>query len=482
MVTATSCGGSRPPKATASRPAGPSALAWASCPRSADLKGLQCATLTVPLDYAAPARGTIGIYLDRHVATGTPIGSLLTNPGGPGVSGVDYLPSLLPALGASILARFDVVGFDPRGVGRSDPVTCGTTTQLDATFNVNPAPTTAAGLAALVAADRTFDAGCDARSSRLLPFVGTVDAARDMDRIRAAVGDPRLTYLGFSYGTLLGATYARLFPTHIRAMVLDGALDPALDPVAVEQTQAAALDGELDAFFASCRAGRCGWDPGGDPTAAFDALLRQVGTRAVSVPVAGGDQVVGEAAMLYGTAQALYSTALWPTLGRALTGLEDGNGRIMLALYDYYFGRSPVGYDNEIEAETAIDCMDAPAPTVPQLAADAAATVRAAPVFGLLDLYGGIPCSLWPVAPTGRPAPIRAVGSPPIVVVGSTGDPITPYVWAQALAHQLAHGVLLTRTGLGHTGYTSSSCIQAAVNRYLLTRTPPVAGTTCSSN
>lgn len=457
------------------------ALHWTACPTQGALKALECTTLAVPLDYADPARGTIELYLDRHPAKDKAIGSLVTNPGGPGVSGVDYLPELLPQLASSITDRFNIVGFDPRGVGASAPVTCGTGAQLDAELAVNPAPTTPAGLTALIAADRRFDAGCEARSGRLLPYVSTVDTARDLDRIRIAVGDARLSYLGFSYGTLIGATYARLFPTHIRAMVLDGALDPALDPVPMEETQADAIDGELDAFFASCAKGSCGWRPAGTPAAAFHALLQQVTVH--PVPVGGSGQAVGPAALLYGTASALYDPSYWPILGQALTELTAGRAQLMLALFDSYVGRSANGtYSNEVEAEAAVDCLDAPAPTVAQLEADAPATLRAAPVFGLLVLYSEIDCSLWPVPATGRPGPVTAAGSPPIVVVGSTEDPVTPYAWAEALAHQLAHGVLLTRVGYGHTGYPFSSCVRTDVDQYLLTGTPPPAGTTCESN
>jgi pimeloyl-ACP methyl ester carboxylesterase len=481
-VALAGCGSAR-----GSTPAAPPAAAahpsvdWTSCPAGDDLPGLQCATVRVPLDYADPARGTIGIFLDRHRATGRAIGSLLENPGGPGVSGADFLPGLLGELAPSITSRFDVVGFDPRGVGRSDPVTCGTGPQLDEELAADPSPTTAAGFAALVRADRRFDAGCEARSGRILPYVSTADAARDMDRIRAALGDARLTYLGFSYGTFLGAAYARLFPTHIRAMVLDGAIDPALGLVAIAQPQSAALDRELDAFFASCSAGSCGWRPAGNLHDAFAALVRQV--RAHPVAVAGADQTVGPAAVLYGAADALYSPTTWNQLGQALTALEGGDGGPMLSLFDSYIGRNANGtYTNVVEAESAVNCMDYPAPTLTQLRSDAAATVRLAPVFGLLDLYSEITCSVWPLPATGRPAPVAAAGSPPIVVVGSTGDPVTPYAWAVALAHELDHGVLLTRTGYGHTGYGFSSCVRTDVDSYLLTTKPPVAGTTCPSN
>jgi pimeloyl-ACP methyl ester carboxylesterase len=456
-------------------------LHWTTCSAAAGPHGLQCATLEVPLDYADPAKGDIGISLDRHPASGRAIGSLLTDPGGPGVSGVDYLPSLLTELPSSITDHFNVVGFDPRGVGRSDPVTCGTGRQLDAELSVDPAPPTAAGLAALIAADRAFAHGCESRSGRILPYVSTVDAARDMDRIRAAVGDAKLSYLGFSYGTFLGATYARLFPARVRAMVLDGAIDPALGEIPTVEAQSAALDREIDAFFASCQAGSCGWRPGGDVAAAYDALLARV--RAHPVVVAGSDESVGPAALLYGSAAALYTPQSWPLLGQALTALEAGKGAQILALFQDYLERNPDGtYANTVEAETAVDCLDSPAPTIAQLQAAAPATERGAPVFGLLDLYSEITCAVWPVPATGKPVPIEAKGSPPIVVVGSTGDPVTPYVWAQALANQLDRGVLLTRVGLGHTGYGFSSCVRSAVDRYLLTLQPPAPGTRCASD
>jgi pimeloyl-ACP methyl ester carboxylesterase len=456
-------------------------IRWAACRGGAGPAGYQCATLQVPLDYADPAQGTIGIALDRHPATGHAIGSLVTNPGGPGVSGVDYLPSLVGELPAAMTERFDIVGFDPRGVGRSDPVTCGTGPQLDRELSVDPGPTTAAGFAALVGAARAFAAGCEARSGRILPYVSTADAARDLDRIRAALGDAKLTYLGFSYGTFLGATYASLFPTHVRAMVLDGALDPALGPIAFDDEQSAALEAEFVAFLTSCSAGSCGWRPAGSPAAGYDALLARV--RAHPVAVAGRGQSVGAAALLYGTAAALYTPQTWPLLGRALAELEAGDGAPILDLFDSYVGRQADGtYQNTVEAETAVDCLDSPAPSLARLRADAPAAAQAAPVFGLLDLYSEADCSVWPTPATGKVGPIRAAGSPPIVVVGTTHDPITPYAWAKALAGQLARGVLLTRTGYGHTAYGASACVRTAVDRYLLTLQPPAPGTVCPTD
>lgn len=432
----------------------------------------------MPLDYADPAKGTIPIALDRRVATDGARGSILLDPGGPGVSGVDFLAEAWPYIPPDLTRHWTLVGFDPRGVARSDPVTCGTPSQLEAELTADPAPTTAAGFDSLVAVDRRFAAGCEARSGRLLPYVGTIDAARDMDRIREALGERRLTYLGFSYGTLLGAAYAELYPHEIRAMVLDGAIDPAIGPITSDEQQAAGLQQQLDAFFASCRSSGCGWHPHGSPRAAFEALLAGVRRRAVAV--AGSDQSVGPAALLYGVASALYSQSSWPSLGRALTALGGGDGGPILKMFDTYVGRRSNGtFANTDEAETAIDCATTPAPSLAAIRAAAPGAKAASPAFGLLDLYSEAGCSVWPVKATGPAGPVHAPGSPTILVVGATHDPVTPYAWAKGLAAQLPHGVLLTRDGGGHTSYFQSSCVEAAVDRYLATTVAPRAGTVC---
>jgi pimeloyl-ACP methyl ester carboxylesterase len=466
---------------TAQRPHGADALRWSACRGSEGPAGYQCATLQVPLDYADPSKGIIGIALDRHQATGRSIGDLLVNPGGPGVSGVNYLPTMVSQLSTQMRAHLDVVGFDPRGVDRSDPIICGTGRQLDAELTVNPSPTTVAGFDAIVASDRRFIAGCQARSGALLPYVATVDAARDIDRIRIALGRAKLDYLGFSYGTYLGAVYAKMFPSHIRAMVLDGAIDPDLGTVATVEAQAAALDHELDAFLAACLRHTCDWSPNAKPAAAFAALITQVTKHPMAV--SGSDQQVNTATLLYGAAAALYSPADWTILGAALTDLDHGQGGPILQLFDGYVERASNGsYSNVTEAETAVNCEDVTVPSLAGLRAAGPAVARIAPIFGLLDLYSEATCSIWPVKPTGPPEPIHAAGSPPIIVVGSTEDPITPYAWAQALAKQLDHGILLTRDGYGHTAYGFSSCIRANVDAYFLSLKLPAKGTTCPTD
>ncbi len=467
---------------TAQAPAAGRPLRWAACRGGQGPAGFECATLQVPLDPGDPAKGTIGLALDRHPATGRAVGTLVVNPGGPGVSGVDWLGLAWPALPLPIRQHFAVVSFDPPGVGRSDPVTCGTPRQLDAYLTSDLMPTAPAGWSALASLDRRFAAGCVARSGRILPYVGTIDAARDLDRIRAALGEAKLSYLGFSYGTLLGATYAQLFPRRVGTMVLDGAIDPAVGPLAMLAAQTRAIEAEFDAFAATCAAGRCGWRPASTAAgvvAAYERLLARTARRPLAAPRSG--QVVDRTVLLYATVAGLYVPAAgWGALGQAIAAAARGDGRPALAMFDSYVGRyAGGGYANTIEAETAVDCEDAPAPSLAAIEAAAPAVARQAPVFGLADLESEVQCTTWPVPATRRVGPIRAPGSPPIVVVGSTHDPVTPYAWARSLAGELAHGVLVTRDGYGHTGYFASRCVQQVVDAYLLSGRPPPAATTC---
>jgi pimeloyl-ACP methyl ester carboxylesterase len=455
---------------------------WAPCRIGAGPKGFQCAVVQVPRDPGQPGGPTIPMAIDRHPATGHKIGSLLIYPGGPGESGVDYLGGAAPGLPKALRADFDLVGFDPPGTGRTAPITCLDNAGLTQYFHTDPGPPTAAGFQALVATDRMFAAGCQVRSGAELPYVSTVDAARDLDVLRAALGDAGLTYLGFSYGTLLGATYASLFPNHVRAMVLDGALDPALPAITQAQQQGVGLEGQLQKFFAACSSEpKCLWQPGQNLNAAYRALLAEV--RARPLPARHTSRTVGPAEFLYGSAFAIYYTSTSPALEAALEAAGQGDGTGFLQLSDSYLQRHPDGsFDNLFEAENAINCLQAPAPPLAAVQGAAPAAVAAAPVFGLVTLDGVAQCSVWPLPAAQPVGPIHATGSPPIVVVGSTGDPITPYGWARSLAGELGNAVLLTRVGNGHTAYDASSCIRDAVDRYLITLASPPPGTRCPSS
>lgn len=456
-------------------------VSWSPCSGAAGPSGFQCAKVAVPRDPASSQGPTLSLALDRRPASGTDSGVLLVNPGGPGVSGVDFLPEIVKLLPSSILDHFDVIGFDPPGVARSAPIDCGTTSQMLDFINVNPAPTTPGGLASLLSADRAFAAACQARSGAELGYVSTADAAMDMDYIRKALGVATISYLGFSYGTFLGATYANLFPRHVRAMVLDGAINPALGVLASLDYQSTAFEGDLNSMFASCQANaHCPWKAGADPLKVFEALVAAVTSKPLAV--SGSAQAFGPAQLLYATAAGLYSQSTWPTLEAGLAEVASGNPSILHALFDSYIGLSAGRLGNELEAETAVNCLDAPAPSVQAVEAAAPAARAAAPVFGVMNLYSELVCSVWPTPATSKPANLPAVGAPPIVVVGTTGDPATPYSEAVALASELRSGVLVTRVGEGHTAYAYSSCVRSYVDNYLLNLKVPPAGLRCPSN
>jgi pimeloyl-ACP methyl ester carboxylesterase len=447
-------------------------IAWTPC--NGDL---ECGTLTVPLDYSRPQGATIGIAVERHLAERPVdrIGSLIINPGGPGVSGIDDLPNELSVLTPELLDDFDIVTFDPRGVQRSDPVTCGETAGAAPGPIPDPVPLTAAARKATFANMRQFAAACEKASGSILPYVGTVDVARDLDRLRQALGDRGLTYMGQSYGTLLGATYAQLFPTHIRAMVLDSAIDPALSFSQMTLGQAEGFEGVLNSFFTWCAASSsCSWRPAGDPTTALLSLI----ARSAANPVPAGAGRTAGAGELYNALLAgLYAESDWPTLGAALAADTDGNGAPVVAMSDGY---SQDGSTNGAAAAEAIDCLDHPASK--DLAAYGALAdefAESAPVFGPLLAWGEAACAVWPVAPTRTPASVTAPGSPPILVVGTTHDPATPYAWAVSLAGELSRGDLLTVDGSDHVSYFYSTCVRSFVQTYLVSLVTPPVGATC---
>lgn len=473
---------SGPPKASSSTPAprrGP--LTWRSCE-----SGLQCARLRVPLDYADPAGPTISLALIRIRARHADqrIGSLVVNPGGPGASGVQFLADARSYLPDGIADRFDVVGFDPRGIGRSAPVECGL--DLDAYFDLNPAPRTTAERAALVAASQTVAGGCATNAGTILPHVSTKDGARDLDRIRQALGDRRLTYLGYSYGTLLGAWYAELFPTNVRALVLDGAVDPKQDFAAVSLDQSKGFQRVFDAYLAGCDdRSSCGFPAAMHATtarAAYDALWTRVQDQ--PIPAKGRDGRALTAGLFQiGLVEPLYlGEEGFRDLDRALTAAAKGNGTRMIDLADAYTDRGPGGrYDNSSDAYWAVTCLDLPAPTTDAaFAALADSVAKAAPDFGAANVNLGMPCAFWSTPPVITPGPLTAPGAPPIVVIGGTQDPATPYANARSLAAQLESGVLVTVVTNAHTAYPSyDDCLDPVVNRYLLTGKAPRAGLRC---
>jgi pimeloyl-ACP methyl ester carboxylesterase len=446
--------------------------------------GFQCTTLTVPLDYANPGGGTIGIAVNRLKATGSKRGSILVNPGGPGGSGLDYAKS--KPVTKRVRAHYDLIGFDPRGVGKSAPVRCATTKFLDQFFLADASPDTPAERQAIFDFSKQFADGCEQRSARILPHVSTADAARDMDVLRAALGDAKLTYMGKSYGTYLGAVYAKLFPTHVRALILDGAIDPTLTTEQLNRTQARGFEVALDAFLADCvKRSSCplGTDSAAGARARLTAFVNGLDSRplpASRYTEADGRELT-QAEGVLGIATALYSKSSWSFLRDALKEALAGDGSTLLYIADQLVDRHDHKYSNQSEANMAVNCLDHAAPKQPAAYdRDAAAWSKESPLFGEFLAYGSVPCAYWPVAPTGSEEPIHAAGAPPILVIGTLRDPATPYSWAVALAKQLARGVLLTYDGDGHTVYgEGNACVDRIADDYLLDLKVPAAGARC---
>ncbi len=452
-------------------------VSWSDCGG-----GFQCGTLSVPKDYSDASKGTIELALIRLPAKNQSqrIGSLLVNPGGPGASAIDFTRLWARLLSNDIRNRFDVTAFDPRGVGYSTPIECHDT--LQQLVAVNPDPETPQEWQEANDAAKTFVAGCQQKYADLLPYVGTKNVARDMESVRKALGEEKLTYLGYSYGTAIGATYADMYPDRVRAFVLDGAVDLSLDFKETNRQQMVGFERAYQAFVADCKARNCALAKNGDPGAAVDALLARVDRQ--PLPARGADRPAGPGETLLGIASALYSKQAWPQLTNALLmAINNGDGSQLVNLADEYLQRNSDGsYPNLMEANMAVNYADEECPKDPkvyeQLAADWA---KSAPHFGASAATAALTCAYWPGKPDPVPAP-RAKGAPPIVVISTTNDPATPYEWGVALSKQLESGRLLIHRGEGHTIYAQGdSCVDQAVNAYLLNLQVPDSGKTCGT-
>ncbi|WP_328933533.1 MULTISPECIES: alpha/beta hydrolase [unclassified Streptomyces] len=463
-------------------------LSWHTC----GVPGFECATMKAPLDYAKPGAGDIRLAVARKKATGKgkPLGSLMVNPGGPGGSAVGYLQQYA-GIGypAEIRARYDMVAMDPRGVARSEPVECLGGRAMDTFTQTDTTPDDQRETTELVAEYKKFAEGCGAHSANLLRHVSTVEAARDMDILRAVLGDRKLTYVGASYGTFLGATYAGLFPGRVGRVVLDGAMDPSLPARRMNLDQTAGFETAFQSFAKDCvRQTDC-------PLGGRRTTPHQVGDHLKAFfkkldahPIPTGDadgRKLGEALATTGVIAAMYDEAAWPQLREALTSaMKENDGAGLLVLSDSYYERDADGrYSNLMFANAAVNCLDLPpAFTSPDQVEQALPDFeKASPVFGDGLAWASLSCAYWPVKATGEPHRIEAKGAAPLVVVGTTRDPATPYPWAQSLAHQLSSARLLTYVGDGHTAYgRGSSCIDSAIDAYLLRGTAPGEGKRCS--
>ncbi|MFC5212473.1 alpha/beta hydrolase [Streptomyces coerulescens] len=475
-------------------------LSWKDCPAPSQAQGggsspsplpddgtWQCATMKAPLDWNDPKGDTIGIDLIRVKSSGGEngrIGSLIFNFGGPGISGVTTLPSF-GAEYEKLRTRYDLVSFDPRGVGRSAPVLCEDDQQLDAYFQQDSTPDDAAERTELVDGTRQFNAACEKNSEEMLPRVRTTDAARDMDLMRQVLGDDKLHYFGFSYGTELGGVYAHLFPRNVGRAVFDAVVDPTQNSEQGSLAQAAGFQLALDNFAADCtsQVEDC---PIGDTAEDVKARIAKLLKDLDSKPIEGiFPRELTESAATSGILQALYSKDLWPYLTQGLQEAYDGNGRILLLLSDSLNGRSENGeYSNVAAANVSINCADEKPRYTPEYVQRKLPEFQSASsVFGVGFAWSMLSCTDWAVAGAAERPDVSAAGSSPILVVGNTGDPATPYEGARNMAQALGRGVgvELTYKGQGHGAYNSKNrCVQDAVNGYLLDGKVPTAGTVCS--
>ena len=442
--------------------AGTDTLDWEGCGG-----GAECATLDVPVDYDQPEGDTLTLSITRVPASGDRIGALFVNPGGPGAGAASFATTLAFSLPDDITEHFDIVGVDPRGLGASDIDCDGDFTEL---YGVDYSIDSPEDETTLLDVSSAYVDGCETAAGDLLPHLGTADVARDIDAVRAAMGDEQLNYLGFSYGTAIGQMLADLFPDRVRAMVIDGVLElgPTGTELAAEQSR-----GFEDAFAAF--ADDCDADPSCPIAPDATAALDELSARVEEEPIPGSPRDLGPGELSTGLALPLYSQALWPQLADAIAEGLDGDGSGMVELADQYIGIA------DFDIYFAVNCLDFEWPESPdELLAAGVAAAREAPHFGEPIVNDYVRCAMWPVEEQPLPA-VTAPGTPPILVVSTTGDPATPYEAGVRTADRLESGVLLTYEGEGHTVVGNGvSCIDDAVARYLVDLEPPEDGTTCS--
>ncbi len=452
-------------------------LIWKDCDG-----GFECSVLSVPLDYANPNQQAITISVIR-LATDSAVGSLLLNPGGPGGSGIEYVRAANYVVSSKLIKLYDIIGFDPRGVGQSTPVECLDDKQTDELIAADGSPDNQEEIDQSVLLSKQLASGCAEKSPEIYAHMDTVNAARDIDILRSALGDTKLNWLGKSYGTFLGATYADLFPKKVGRMVLDGAIDPTLTNEKLSLGQALGFENALSRFVEDCTThGDCPLDSSGPKGIAQVAKMLD-NLDAKSGRLSDG-RIFTQAMGVTGVLGSLYDKVYgWPQLradlSKALLGDYSGLG----ASLDLYISRDQNGKytNNSNDAIAAVNCLDRPdRPTVSQTKILAADWKVQAPRFGEYVAWSNVSCLFWKSPATGVPGPITAAGSPEILVVGTVHDPATPMKWAKALASQLSKGILLTLDGDGHTAYMQGSkCIDQVVDNYFVTGTAK-PGITCT--
>ncbi|MFC9682036.1 alpha/beta fold hydrolase [Streptomyces sp. NPDC056948] len=457
-------------------------LSWGRCKATTDAPApssdWQCATLKVPLDWSKPDGETIGLALIRAKARGDDrVGSLLFNFGGPGASGLSMMPSYAPTV-SRLRERYDLVSWDPRGVGASEGVRCRGDKEIQAAESVDVTPDTPAEEKAYFQDAAGFGKGCRKDAGKLMAHVSTADSARDMDRIREVLGDDRMHYFGISYGTELGGTYAHLFPKNVGRMTLDAVVDPGADTVGHAQNQARGFQRALNGYLEST-----GQDPQAGTRKIAD-LLRRIDAR--PLPTATPGRKLTQTLAVTGLTLPLYNKESWPTLTSALDAAERGDGSELLTLADGYNDRAPSGhYGTTTHSQRVISCLDdRQRPTAARTKELLPEFEKISPVFGTFlgwDTAGW--CHDWPVPGQHDTPEVSAPGAAPVLVVGNTGDPATPYEGARKMADELGKGVgvMLTWRGEGHGAYGSGSdCVDSTVDAYLLDGSVPKDGKVCS--
>jgi pimeloyl-ACP methyl ester carboxylesterase len=455
-------------------------LKWRDC-----YGNYQCSSLLVPIDYADLSQGAFKLALLRFQALDQDrrIGSLLVNPGGPGSSGVDYAYNAEYIVSPEILERFDIVGFDPRGVGDSAAIKCLSDAETDASFAADPKPDDEAEFALFISDARDYFAKCSENTKHLINY-STLNSARDLEVLRAVLGDEKLNFLGKSYGTYLGTLFAELFPESVGRFVLDGAVDPNSSNREAVLGQAIGFESALNAFISNClKISSCALT--GDLQSARTQVINLLAKTAITPLESKSGREVTEGLVLLGIASALYdSESGWPVLRDAFKEATLGTGTSFLTLADQYAGRQENGsyLSNENDALQVISCLDQnELETVSVFKKGVAEFSDRAPIFGPYLAYAGLACRYLPNLGRVEQIEIESINTKPILVIGTTRDPATPYKWAQSLAKIFSSALLITLDGDGHTGHgRGSTCVDSAVDRYLLTGITPKSELFCA--
>ena len=453
-------------------------IAWSACEGSTNTE-VECGNIEVPFDYADPEQGSFVLYVKKHNAASPAdrIGSMMVNPGGPGFGGSSLADDAQYYFSQDLIDHFDIIAWDPRGTGESTPaIDCVDT--FDEYFGLDSPPETPDEKQALIDASQAFNDKCAENSGTILPYISTQASAQDINSLRLALGEEKVSFFGFSYGSELGTTWATMFPETVRAIVVDGAVDPNASSTEEGMNQAKGFEGQLATFLKQCsEKTTCAFHNGGKAEAAFDQLVLDIDT--TPLEVSKDRTPVTQGVLFTAVAQAMYSDYYWPQLSEALSEAQNGDGKGILQLYDDYYQRKDDGtYGNELEAFLAISCLDDPgASSVEDVDSHIEDFIAAAPRLGGNFAYG-YSCALWPVKQAAKVS-ITGKGAGPIVVVGTTGDPATPLDSTRKMALGLEKGILIVVDANQHTGYGANSCVVKAVDDYLIKLTVPANETTC---